>query len=162
MQEQEKLIEKIGVQLERRHQMAPLAARIIAFLIFKDPAGETFENIVAGLQASKSTISTHLAALQTTHQITYYTKPGDRKKYFTLSPDALIREMNATVEKWEEEKMMHQEIFAYKQKVNDAQPETSGTRYDLSFHNEYINYLEEATTLIKKLRSKLVGKHPNT
>lgn len=161
MQKRKNLIEKIGVQIERRRQLAPLAARILAYLILKDHKGETFENLVEGLCASKSTISTHLSSLQATHQVTYYTKPGDRKKYFILSPDALIREMNETIEGWEEEKEMHQEIAAYKKEFNEAQPKNSAENFDLDFHFEYMNYLDQATKLIKNLQAKLIKNHPN-
>ena len=69
----------MGVHIETREQLAPLAARIIATLVLKGKKGETFENLVCELNASKSTIFTHLTTLQASNRITYYTKSGDRK-----------------------------------------------------------------------------------
>ena len=151
----------MGVHLEHREQLAPLAARIISNLVLKGKKGETFETLVCDLQASKSTIFTHLTTLQASNRITYYTKPGDRKKYFILSPNALIRSMDEMIEKWNEERDIHLEIVNYKSEVNTSFPENSAERFDLDFHNEYLNYLDQATTLMQNLRVKLIENHKN-
>lgn len=151
----------MGVHIENKEQLAPLAARILATLVLKGKQGETFENLVSELNASKSTIFTHLTTLQASHRITYYTKPGDRKKYFILSPNALIQSMDETIQNWREEHEIHMEISDYKLKFNKGLPEDSDERFDIDFHNEYINYLEQATILMEKLRDKLIENHKN-
>ena len=90
MTKKESLIEKLGVHIESRDQLAPLAARILATLILTGKRGVTFDSLVSVLSASKSTISTHLTTLQAANRVTYHTRCGDRKKYFTLVPDAII------------------------------------------------------------------------
>jgi len=80
----ESLIEKLGVHIESKDQLAPLAARILSTLILTGKKGATFESLVCELNASKSTISTHLTTLQAANRITYHTKCGDRKKYSHL------------------------------------------------------------------------------
>lgn len=161
MGKKEKLIEKMGVHLEHKEQLAPLAGRILANLVLKGKKGETFENLVCDLNASKSTIFTHLTTLQASNRITYYTKSGDRKKYFILSPNALINSMNEVIINWKEEHNLHLEIVEYKKEVNDTFPEDSDERFDLDFHYEYLNYLEQATVLMQNLRSKLIENHKN-
>lgn len=151
----------MGVHLESREQLAPLAARILASLVLKGKDGETFENLVHELNASKSTIFTHLTTLQASQRITYYTKPGDRKKYFILSPNALIRSMNETIQNWSMEREIHLEIVNYKLDFNKNLPENSDERFDLEFHTEYLSYLEQATTLMENLRIKLIDNHTN-
>src|SRR5690554_4778153 len=112
----------MGVLIENKEQLAPVAARILATLVLKGRQGETFESLVSELKASKSTIFTHLTTLQASHRITYYTKPGDRKKYFILSPNALIRTMNETIQNWKVEREIHLEITNYKVDFNKVFP----------------------------------------
>ncbi|GAL00549.1 hypothetical protein JCM19314_2157 [Nonlabens ulvanivorans] len=76
------LVEKLGVHLENREQLAPVAARILSYIILTGKKGSTFEDLVTILCASKSTISTHLNHLQDLNKIQYFTKVGDRKKVF--------------------------------------------------------------------------------
>lgn len=150
-----KLIEKMGVQIESKEQLAPLAARIIASLVLKGKKGETFEGLVEQLSASKSTISTHLTNLQASHRVTYYTKPGDRKKYFILSPNALITTMDKMIEDWQAEREIHMEIADYKTDINKS-IENTDEHFDLDFHSMYMTYLEQASFLMKNLKSKLI------
>lgn len=145
----------MGVQIESKEQMAPLAARIIASLVLKGKKGETFEGLVEQLKASKSTIFTHLTNLQASHRITYYTKPGDRKKYFILSPNALIISMDKMIEGWKTEREIHMEIAAFKTDINKG-IENKDEQFDLEFHSMYMTYLEQASLLMKNLKSKLI------
>lgn len=161
MNKRSRLIEKMGVHLEHKEQLAPLAARILADLVLKGKKGETFENLVCDLKASKSTIFTHLTTLQASNRITYYTKPGDRKKYFILSPNALINSMDEMLQNWHEERDIHLEIVNYKKELNQEFPENSNERFDLEFHHEYLNYLEQASALMRNLRIKLIENHKN-
>ncbi len=150
----------MGVHIESKEQLAPLAARILANLVLKGRKGETFENLVAELNASKSTIFTHLTNLQASHRITYYTKPGDRKKYFILSPNAMILSMNEMIQNWNEEREIHLEIAAYKTDVNKTL-ENIEEQFEIDFHTEYLNYLEQVTILIEGLKTKLIENHKN-
>lgn len=143
----------MGVYLENKKQFAPLAARIMASLILKGRQGETFENLVNDLKASKSTISTHLTTLQASNQVSYYTKPGDRKKYFILSPDAFLRSLNEMIDNWKEEKEILQEIRAYREKNSRDEEDFQA---DLSFHSEYLNYLNQVILLMTQLRNRLI------
>ncbi len=159
MNKREKLIEKLGVHLESKEQIAPLAARILAKLILTGKKGVTFESMVCDLCASKSTIFTHLTNLQAAQRITYFTKPGDRKKYFILSPDAMIKSMTEMLAKWNNERDLHNEILEYKKEENKSMPENSDAKFELEFHKDYINFLEQASASVEKLRKKLADKN---
>lgn len=161
MATRKKLIEKIGVHIESKEQMAPLAARILATLILTGKQGTTFESLVCELGASKSTISTHLTTLQATNRITYYTKSGDRKKYFRLIPDVMIKSMEDMLGSWKSERDLHLEIIEYKQEINKTLAKDSEKYFDLEFHTEYLEYLDQASASIQKLQQRLSEKHKN-
>jgi DNA-binding transcriptional regulator GbsR (MarR family) len=161
LEKRNKLIEKLGCHIEHREQMAPLAARILATLILAGHKGTTFEALVEKLCASKSTISTHLSVLQAANRITYHTKPGDRKKYFTLIPDAMIQSMNDMLKNWQAERELHIEVMDYKNNVNQSLPQASEDRFDLDFHTDYLAFLDYNIESLRKLKEKLSQKNKN-
>ncbi|MDN3723009.1 transcriptional regulator [Aequorivita sp. SDUM287046] len=161
MTKRKNLIEKLGVYIECKEQIAPLAARILATLILTGKQGTTFETLVCELGASKSTISTHLTTLQAAQRITYYTKTGDRKKYFILIPDAMIHSMTVMLKNWNSEKNLHLEIMEYKKEINESLSKDSDEIFDLEFHTDYLEFLEQASASIEKLKMKLTEKHTN-
>ncbi|SHG28271.1 hypothetical protein SAMN05444483_1085 [Salegentibacter echinorum] len=83
--EKRKLIEEVGVHFEKVHQIAPLAARIYAIMILSPNDGNTFEEIMSITEASKSSVSTQLNLLIQLKKVEYFTKSGDRKRYFKAS-----------------------------------------------------------------------------
>ena len=83
--EKRKLIEEIGLRLETRLHIAPLAARIYALLSLSSYEGLTFEEIREIIGSSKSSTSVNLNVLTQLKHIEFYTKPGDRKRYFKIA-----------------------------------------------------------------------------
>lgn len=148
----EKLIERLGVHLECREQLAPLAARILATLIVTGKQGITFDGLVADLGASKSTISTHLNNLQHSDRITYFTKSGDRKKYFIKSPYYLVRYLDKMIDNWEHERSLHIEMVNYKQEISKSSDSSDGSDLDLGFHNKYLSFLDQAIWAMNDIR----------
>ncbi|WP_051605593.1 GbsR/MarR family transcriptional regulator [Sediminibacter sp. Hel_I_10] len=144
--------------LEQKEQLAPVAARILSFIILTGKIGTTFEDLVSNLCASKSTISTHLNHLQDLKRINYFTKAGDRKKYFTINNDMIVQGIDEMMRSWETQKELHSEIKIYKEKANKSVTD-QGSKFDLEFHDNYIKFLEEATESISKLRSKITKTH---
>lgn len=85
-QEREELIEKFGIHFETVMHLSPLGSRILAMLILDACSRKfTFEDIVEITGASKSSVSTNLNLLLKMGKISYFTLPGDRKKYFRPS-----------------------------------------------------------------------------
>ncbi len=154
----ELLIEKLGVFIEKKDQVPPLAARIIASLVLHGKKGCTFDDLVNSLQASKSTISTHLNTLQQSERITYYTVCGDRKKYFISNPKSLLINLDEMLKTWEQEKELHQEVMKYK---SDCNSECINPGFDLEFHKDFIEYLDQAQNSVKKIREKVSEKLKN-
>ncbi|WP_179334895.1 GbsR/MarR family transcriptional regulator [Winogradskyella costae] len=149
------LVEKLGVHLENREQLAPVAARILSYIILTGKRGATFEDLVSILCASKSTISTHLNHLQDLNKIEYFTKTGDRKKYFVINKDTIVQHVDRMISHWQDEREVHIEIKAYKQKQNNEKIENEDEKFDLTFHNDYIMFIDEASSSVKALREKL-------
>lgn len=158
--QKKELIEKLGVNLEKLNKMAPMAARIFASLILSDKKGLTFEELVEELQASKSSISTHLESLQNLNKVSYITRPGDRKRYFIIHPNLILNIINEMVEKWDNEKTIHQDIIEYKehQKQNSKEEELE---FDVEFNKDFLVFLEEAKTAIEKLKLNIIQKSNN-
>jgi DNA-binding transcriptional regulator GbsR (MarR family) len=149
------LVEKLGVHLENREQLAPVAARILSYIILTGKIGTTFEDMVKILCASKSTISTHLNHLQDLNKIVYFTKTGDRKKYFILNKDMVAQHINNMITKWTEDREMHLELKIYKEKINKTKNENE--KFDLSFHDDYIKFIDGASASVEELREKLTN-----
>ena len=155
--EKRKLIEHLGVQLERENY-APVAARIFATLILTGGEGITFDELVTDLCASKSSISTHLDHLQTSNKVKYFTKPGDRKRYFIINPNLMFNVIDEMMVKWETEKEIHQNVLQYKKKRNELNKNNEEYEFDLEFQENFLTFLEEATAAIQKLKKNIINK----
>jgi len=155
--QKQRLIEKLGVAIEQKDHLAPVAARILSYIILTGKAGTTFEDLVSNLCASKSTISTHLNHLNDLKKVLYFTKPGDRKKYYTINHDNILTSIEVMIESWLAQKELHLEIREYKQETNKFR-EDEASKFELDFHDDYIAFLEEATQSISKLKSKIIEK----
>jgi len=156
-QQKTELIELLGVQLECDN-LAPLAARIFATLILTGKQGLTFEQLVCDLNASKSSVSSHLENLQTSQKVKYFTKPGDRKRYFIIHPNLMVNVIDEMTSKWETEKELHQKVLSYKKECNRKATDKD-LLFDLEFQQDFLTFLEEATSAIQKFKSKIQQKH---
>ena len=153
------LVEKLGVHIENREQLAPVAARILAYVILSGKIGTTFEDLVSILCASKSTISTHLNHLQDLKKIVYFTKTGDRKKYFVINDGMIIQHNDNMIDNWNEVRELHSEIKDYKEQINKHKIENENEKFELGFHNDYIDFLDAAMTSVKELKKKIIANH---
>ena len=151
------LVEKLGVHLEKREQLAPVAARILSYIILTGKTGTTFEDMVKVLCASKSTISNHLNHLQDLNKIHYFTKTGDRKKYFVINTDIIMQHIDKMMHDWNEIRELHTEIKAYKETINTEKLENDEEKFDLNFHSDYIKFIDGATSSMEELRTKITN-----
>ena len=156
--EKNRLIEQLGVVMEKKHQLAPIAARIMSTLVLNGQQGVTFEALVQNLCAGKSTISTHLDHLQSSRKIQFFTKPGDRKRYFVINPNLTIEVINETVLAWENEQKIQESILGYKKKRNEFNKEHDQPLFDLGFHEDLLVFLQESTAAITKLKNQIIKK----
>ncbi|MFC5194476.1 GbsR/MarR family transcriptional regulator [Bizionia hallyeonensis] len=122
------LIEDIGIRMEERLHISPLASRIYALLTLSASDGLTFEEIRETIEASKSSTSVNVNVLTQLGYITFYTKPGDRKRYFKVAKyyqleslelynQSLTREIELVEKINEYNKAQHPEKFALEESV---------------------------------------------
>ncbi|MBU2922647.1 transcriptional regulator [Winogradskyella psychrotolerans] len=149
------LVEKLGVHLESKNNIAPVAARIMAYVILTGRRGTTFDEMVEVLCASKSTISTHLNHLQDLKKIEYFTKTGDRKKYFVVNKDSVLNHIDTMIEEWESVKALHLEMKAYKEAINENVTDED-EKFDLTFHINYLKFIANASASMKELKENLI------
>ncbi|WP_194852293.1 GbsR/MarR family transcriptional regulator [Nonlabens antarcticus] len=112
------LVEEIGVGIEERLKLSPLASRIYALLILSSYDGITFDEIKEAIQASKSSTSVNINVLHQLDYISFYTKPGDRKRYFRLAKYSQIQSLEMYVQDIDKEMSMIKRINAYNKKYH--------------------------------------------
>lgn len=155
--QKKELVEKLGVHFESKHRVAPVAARILSYVVLNGKNGATFDDLVTNLCASKSTISTHLNHLQVIKRIVYFTKPGDRKKYYTINNDGIIQSLSEMITIWKDELLLFEEILVYKENANKQ--DGTEIHYDLDFHHGYMQFLQEAIKAVTDLRTKIINRN---
>ncbi len=147
--EKEELIEMFGIHFESYHNIPPLASRILGTLIVDScKVGLTFESLVEIMGASKSSVSTNLNLLLKLGKITYYTLPGDRKKYFKPSP--FSERLKNYLKMLEFEKELIEKMVMYREKTATSQAEIS----NLCNVKEYRKHVDETERLLLKTIQK--------
>ena len=124
--EKKKLIEEIGVHFEKVHNLAPLAARIYVIMILSPNDGHTFDEIIDITQASKSSVSTQLNLLMQTNKVEYFTKPGDRKRYFRASKTYLKNTLKENLDQISEDIRLIEKIHSFNATYNKEKFEKTG------------------------------------
>ena len=146
--DREELVELFGVHFENHHHLPPLGARILGTLIVDCKEGVTFDTLVEKLGASKSSVSTNLNLLFKIGKITYYTLPGDRKKYFKPSP--FSERLEGYIKAVEYEKNIVDKMVEYREKTSSCPIER--------YHMEHVKIYKEHLLEIEGLLNKTIEK----
>ncbi|KXX70386.1 GbsR/MarR family transcriptional regulator [Flammeovirga sp. SJP92] len=112
------LIEEQGVLFEKSYKLSPVAARVLSVLVINGSKGVTFDFLIEIVSASKATISSSLKTLSDRKMISYFTKPGDRKRYFTINKTFFISLLEEEAEKSRRSLAMHEKINEFKKLSN--------------------------------------------
>ncbi|TYB78158.1 hypothetical protein ES677_08860 [Bizionia gelidisalsuginis] len=142
------LTEEVGLLIEKRLHLTPLAARIYTTLLLSSEEGLTFEDIIRVHQASKSSVSNNLKILVNLHYVAYYTKFGERKRYFRMSEFYVKTAMERHTELFEQELYIINKVTAYN-KINNPKKfkkEESLVR----IYQEYLAHLRDG--YLKKIK----------
>lgn len=151
------LIEEMGVYFERQDILSPLSSRIFAYLALSGYSGATFDEIVDDLEVSKSSVSTNLQLLQTMGRVGYYTKPGDRRRYFKIAENNMVNRLDDKVASWEREKELHHKVLAFKKLQFEQTSLTKEEQQrEMGFSTHYIEFLESMIENLKKLKNNLL------
>ena len=88
---------------------------------------------------------------------------SDQSQYvnFVMNQDAIIQNIDDMIDTWLAQKELHLEIKAYKEHANSTISEDI-IKFDLAFHDNYIQFLDEATKSILALRTKITNTINNT
>ena len=92
--------------------MPPMAGRIWAYLMICEPAEQTAAEIAERLHASRGSVSGMARLLEHIGLIARRTRPGDRREYFSIPPDALHRLMEVAVVPLRERRQLAEEGLA--------------------------------------------------
>ncbi|APQ17185.1 GbsR/MarR family transcriptional regulator [Maribacter hydrothermalis] len=111
----QRLIEELGVHFEAEYNLPPLAARIFGNLVVTEEVGLTFDDCQEKRGASKSSISTSLNLLLQLGMITYFTKSGDRRRYFKIADKStfFIKKLEQAIKKAANEAKTIQKVADY-------------------------------------------------
>ena len=144
------LIEEMGVYFEKSQNLPPLAARIYTMLILCPKPGHPFDDIVAMTKSSKSSVSTNLNLLLERGNIAYFTKPGDRRRYFKLSKNFLELNLKKHKEIVSDELKMFKKIHTHNSQYNQVKYKDNEAFRDL-YMNYLTNLLDNLESTIKKM-----------
>jgi len=156
--EKNKLIEEMGLHLEKEEKLSPVAARMFASILLTCKEGTTFEELTKEMQASKSTVFTHLNMLETGNRIEHFTKPGDRKRYYITKSNQFIKFIDEKINTCEKEKSLQQKILEYKKTVNKLHKQQPNKQCNLKYHQNILIFLEESISSFKRLKKNLTLK----
>ncbi|RXQ96231.1 MarR family transcriptional regulator [Ancylomarina salipaludis] len=144
------LVEKFGLFMERQENLPPIAARIFASLFVNKGDGTTFDELVNFLSASKSTISTNIQLLTNRGMLTFFTKPGDRKKYFILSPESLLARVDEELIQYRMEYQIVKEIIDFREEINELDTNTIEVK-----SYPYLDFLSNSLSLLETLKENV-------
>lgn len=156
-EKRKEIVERYGMFMEKSENFPPIAARIFSTLLFTESKGNTFEELVNFLSASKSTISTNLQKLSNMEVVEYYTKPGDRKKYFRLSPIGFLAFIDRDLKKVKTEKNLVEEVIQFKHSANKVITDPN-KRFEFNEDHPYLDYLNSAIKGMETLKEQIITK----
>ncbi|MDT0294473.1 GbsR/MarR family transcriptional regulator [Mesonia ostreae] len=137
-EKKQKLVERIGIHFEKKMSITPLAARILGLLILSPTEDLTFDDITKITCASKSSISTNINLLLQLKSIEYFTKPGDRKRYFRASKNHLEIALNDTLDKVKADLEIIDLIDKFN-KISEKEKELEHKHQVRLLYKEYLN-----------------------
>ena len=143
MMERNEYIEKVGLFYEQ-YGLPKMAGRILGYLISAPNDHNSFDDLIAGLHASKGSISGNIKLLLTQNMIEKYMISGDRKSYFKVSTNSLNRIIEAKVVSITQFK----DIIGMGLVFNEHQ-QTPARDELLSIHR-YYEFLEQEIPLLKQ------------
>jgi DNA-binding transcriptional regulator GbsR (MarR family) len=149
--EREELIEMFGVHFESLYNLPPLGARILGTLIVvHKEQGMTFEGLVEYMGASKSSVSTNLNLMLKMGKITYFTLPGDRKKYFKASP--FSKTFEGYLKMIDYEKNIIEKLIAYRQEMVTITQEKFNFEYIMAYKEHVLEMESILERTIERFR----------
>lgn len=146
----EELIEELGIHFEGLYHLPPLASRIYSILILNGYDGMTFEQLMEQTEASKSSVSTSINLLMRANKVEYFTKSGDRKRYFRNRKNHLKLRLGNYKSLIEREIDLFGKTSAYLKMFNNKTYQEN-----LCYTSIYIDHLKESKKILEATLDKL-------
>ena len=113
------LFEDMSTQYMEMFHFPPLTANIFTFLMFDlEHEGTTFEDILEATCASKSSVSNTLNRLLQSNHIEYYSKLGERKRYYRINKAIFNVQFRDTIRQLKKHKEILEEKDEHSEKIN--------------------------------------------
>jgi predicted transcriptional regulator len=80
--------ERAGSYFAATFGLAPVTARLLAWLMVCEPAGQSGSDLAVALQVSRASVTTGLRLAQAAGLVTRRTRPGDRTVYYLIDDKA--------------------------------------------------------------------------
>jgi DNA-binding transcriptional regulator GbsR (MarR family) len=141
-QKTRQLIERIGV-LHESEGLPRIAGRIFGLLLVT-PGECSLDDMAETLGVSKASISTDARRLEQVGIVTRTSRPGDRRDYYAITPNALRQSLETKIRSMRQ----FQEILRDARTLPDATPEVRD-RVD-QWDAWYEDVLEVMATLVEK------------
>lgn len=158
--EREEIIELYGNHFEKLFNISPLAARILGTLIIDGcKTGLTFESLVEKLGASKSSISTNLNLLLNMDKISFFTKAGDRKKYF--KPANLSERLSNFLKLIDSEMVIINKMVDYREKTASCPEERCNLENVKAYRTHVVEVRKVFTKTINEFKQIEINNNNN-
>lgn len=153
--EERNIIERYAPHIKRSHNLPPIAARILVALMIHGSKGLSFEQLVELIQASKSTISNNINTLINMERVTYYTKSGDRKRYFKLDVNIFKKHIDKVIKNNEVEIEMIDFMSAFKLEANKHIDNPEDQYSSVGRQLKVKHFIVELTEIMKEFRQEI-------
>ncbi len=96
-EEERMYVEKVGLAFEQL-TLPRMAGRIFGWLLISESPLISIGELVEALQASKSSVSTMLRLLMQIKLVELVSRPGERRDYYRIHPDAWVNSLQDRLE----------------------------------------------------------------
>lgn len=96
-QKREQIVENMGL-LTEAEGMSRIMGRIFGYLLLSEDS-RSLDQLAAALGVSKASISTDARRLEHLGFLVRVSRPGDRRDYYEIAPDFVVRSMRAQIER---------------------------------------------------------------
>jgi DNA-binding transcriptional regulator GbsR (MarR family) len=124
--EKKDLVEELGLFAQERHKLPPLAARIYSILVLSSNEGYSFDQLMESTQSSKSSVSTNLKLLISLKFVDYYTRTGNRKRFFRSTGSYVTNMLNEHVDSVYKELRIANKVNTFNKNYNPAKFKEKG------------------------------------
>lgn len=94
----EAFVERMGLMMESEG-MSRIAGRLYGFLLIHDEA-YSLDDLAERLQVSKASVSTNARFLEQIGIVERISSPGDRRDYYRMGSQAMVRSLRAAQRRW--------------------------------------------------------------